>query len=315
MAQTALDLINGALRKINVLAAGEVLSNADAQDALAVLDDLLESLSNEHLACYQRVENIVTLLAGKGIYTIGNPVGGQILGTVVQGSATVSGVTVIPANLVVGGDITGPGIASGATITAIGTNTVTMSLPATATFSVLQPFSYTTPGDFKIQRPLRITNGFSRLTTGGYSSIDYPFEMIGLDVWNSIGIKNLPAGPWPRVCYYDQSFPLGTLYFWGVPTTNIELHLWTDNILTDMAGLSTQINLPQGYSRFLKLALAIELAPEYGKQVPDSLMRSYEQAKNAVKMLNSQNPNVAFMDIGVGATKSDASFIIHGGFS
>ena len=40
---TALDLITGALRKINVLAAGEVPQASEQQDALAVLNDLLDT--------------------------------------------------------------------------------------------------------------------------------------------------------------------------------------------------------------------------------------------------------------------------------
>ncbi|MCP3709730.1 hypothetical protein M3I54_22565 [Paraburkholderia sp. CNPSo 3274] len=316
MSATALDIIKGALKRINELAAGETPDDDMAMDALYVLNDLLDSLSNEHLACYNRVENIFNLVSGQNIYTVGNPVGGTFLGTVVQGSNVISGVTAIPANLAVGGSLSGSGIASGATVTAIGTNTVTMSANAIATYSVLFPVTFTTPGNIPIQRPLRVLTGFTRLTTSGISQVDYPLRPISVDQWNAIGLKNQP-GPWPRVMYYDAAWPLATMYFFPNPSQGGEVHLWTDNLFSDFVSLNTPIELPQGYERFLKVALAIELWPEYKgeKPVPDSLAGQYRVAKTAVKSLNSQIQSVATYDNAIaGRAKNDAGWVLHGGF-
>jgi len=311
---TALDVIQGALKRINAYAPGEVLDSDDAQDALVVLNDLLDSLSNEHLACYQRVENILQLQSGKNIYTIGNPIGGTLLGTTVQGSNVISGVTAMPSNIQLGGTLTGAGIPAGATVSAIGANTIMMSAPAVATFAQLEQISFTTPGDFAVQRPLRVANGFTRLTTSGISQVDYPLEIISVDQWSAIGLKNQP-GPWPKVVYYDAAFPLGTMYFFPNPSQGGELHLWTDNLFSDFLTLTTQVSLPQGYVRFLKLALALELAPEYGKQPSPLLVSQYTQAKTAVKALNTQAQSVATYDRAIaGGARSDAGWILHGGF-
>lgn len=316
MSDTALDIIKGALRRINELASGETPDPNMANDALSVLTDLMDSLSNEHLACYSRVENVFNLQSGKNIYTVGNPVGGTMLGTVAQGSAVISNVTAMPANLVVGASVSGSGIASGATVTAIGTNTVTMSKNATATYSTLFPVTYTTPGDIPIARPLRIINGFTRLTTSGISQVDYPMQPISVDQWSAIGLKNQP-GPWPKVVYYDAAYPLGTLYFFPNPSQGGEVHLWTDMLFSDYPTLNTPINLPQGYERFLKVALAIELWPEYKGQapIPDSLTAQYRVAKAAVKNLNAQAQSVATYDHAIaGRAKNDAGWVLHGGF-
>jgi len=149
MPATALDIITGALKRINVLAAGETLDNLSSQDALIVLNDLLDSLSNEHLACYQRVENILNFTSGQGTYTIGTPQGGTFLGIVTNGSNIITGVTAMPSGIVVGGAVTGNGIPAGATITAIGSNTVTLSAAAIGTFP-LSSFTFTTPGNFAV---------------------------------------------------------------------------------------------------------------------------------------------------------------------
>lgn len=313
---TALDVITGALRRGNILAAGETPDSQTANDALVVLNDLLDSLSNEHLACYQRVENIINLTSGKNIYTVGNPVGGSFLGTTASGSAVISGVNPVPAALVVGGSLSGAGIPSNAVVQSIGANTVTMSVAATATYSTLQPITFTTPGDFNIPRPLRLINGFTRLTTSGISQVDYPLEPISVDQWSAIGLKNQP-GPWPKVVYYDMGYPLGTMYFFPNPSQGAELHLWTDNLFTDFLTLNTNVSLPQGYIRFLKLALLIELWPEYKgiAPLPESIISAYRQAKTAVKNLNSQTQSVATYDHAIaGRAKNDAGWILNGGF-
>lgn len=317
MSATALDVITGALKRINELAAGETPDDDTANDALVVLNDLLDSLSNEHLACYARVENIFNLTSGQNIYTVGNPIGGTMLGTVVKGSNVISGVTAMPANLTVGASVSGSGIATGATVAAIGTNTVTMSANATATYSVLFQITYTTPANLAIQRPLRVLTGFTRLTTSGISQVDYPLDVIGLDQWSSIGLKNQP-GPWPKVLYYDAAVPLGTFYFFPNPSQGGEVHLWTDNLFTDFLTLDTPVTLPQGYTRFLKVALALELWPEYKGMapLPQALVEQYKIAKAAVKNLNGQAQNTATYDHAIaGRAKNDAGWILHGGFN
>lgn len=76
MATTALDIITGALRLINSYAPGESLSSADSGDALAVLNDMLDTWSTEHLTVFKNDEDTVTLTPGKVTYTIG--AGGDI---------------------------------------------------------------------------------------------------------------------------------------------------------------------------------------------------------------------------------------------
>lgn len=68
---TALDIGTDALVRMGVYAPGEALSDADAATMLAVLNDMLDSWSNESLACYARAETSVVLTVNKYRYTIG----------------------------------------------------------------------------------------------------------------------------------------------------------------------------------------------------------------------------------------------------
>ena len=68
---TALDLIKGSLRLIGAIAAGEEPNNAEAQDALASLNSLIESWQNDRLMVYAVLPQTFTLVPGKWAYTLG----------------------------------------------------------------------------------------------------------------------------------------------------------------------------------------------------------------------------------------------------
>lgn len=306
---TGLDLVMGALRKIGQYAAGETLDAVDLQDGLGQLNVLLDALSVEHLAVFNNVENILTIQSGKGIYTVGNPVLGKFLGTVTASSAVITGAT-NPANLAVGADISGSGIPIGTTV--IQLSPLTMSQPASASF-VLQQITYTGPGDFKIARPLRITNAYCRLTTSGISQLDYPCTEASNDEYSSIGLKSQP-GPWPKLFYYDTGYPLAKLYFWPVPSQASELHLWTDQLFTNVSA-SDDIQLPQGYALFLQCELALLLAPEYGVQPNPALVAQAMKLKTQLKRLNAAPQPISYYDTAItGRNSNDAGWILHGGF-
>lgn len=68
---TALDVITDAGQRIGVYAPGEVLTSADSTLGLTVLDDMLDSWSNENLTCYAIQEQSAPLTPGTFQYTIG----------------------------------------------------------------------------------------------------------------------------------------------------------------------------------------------------------------------------------------------------
>jgi hypothetical protein len=65
------DLIHQALRSIGVLAAGEVATASEAQDALDALNQLVAQMNNDSLLLYNVVEHVFALVAGTQSYTIG----------------------------------------------------------------------------------------------------------------------------------------------------------------------------------------------------------------------------------------------------
>lgn len=310
---TANDLIIGALRFINSYAPGESLDSADAEDALETLNDLLESWSTDQASVYASVENILAFTPGQYQYTIGNYDAGEFAGTVTNGSPTITGV-IVPSDMVANGDLSGAGIPAGTSILSFnaGLGTVTMSQNATASPGA-QQISYTIPGDFKVQRPLRVTNSFTRINTQG-AGLDYPIEIISQERYIEIGYKAISA-PWPIVAWYNPTMPLGNIYFYQSPSGGGELHLFTDTILTNFVDLTTDVRMPQGYSRALKRCLAREIAPEYGALWTPQHERLAKEAYDMVKSLNQVPVPVARYDSElIQNSRTDAGWILYGGF-
>jgi hypothetical protein len=68
---TALDVITGALTDMHVLAIGETPADSDAEYCLSKLNDMMDSWSNEALACFANTEQSGALSANVSAYTIG----------------------------------------------------------------------------------------------------------------------------------------------------------------------------------------------------------------------------------------------------
>lgn len=66
-----LDLIKSSMRLINAIAVGETPSAAESQDALRVLNDLLETWSTQNLTVFATINQTFTFTPGVGTYTIG----------------------------------------------------------------------------------------------------------------------------------------------------------------------------------------------------------------------------------------------------
>ncbi len=325
MATTALDLITGALLNINSYSPGETLQSADAQTGLAVLNDLLDSLSTDQCWVYTQVETLFPWVAGQYQYSVGNPLApNTFLGTVTGASNIITGITTIPADLVLGAIITDQqGVITAGTaltplpvtVTAIGATTVTLSANATATPAINpDTISYTVPGNIPMARPLRFRDGFTRANTSGISNLDYAFEMISFDRYKEELLKNV-QGPWPYVAAYQPTFPYGTLYVYPAPGSNYIAHLFTDLIISDFAATTTSYSMPQGYSRALKKLLALELAPNYGKTPSPLLITQAKEAKELIKSVNDSPVVTLRFDSAIASAQvNDAGWIIRGGF-
>jgi len=71
MSNTALDLISSSLRLVNVLAAGETCPISEANDALQVFNDMIDSWNTMRLAIFTTKTEDFPLVLGQQSYTMG----------------------------------------------------------------------------------------------------------------------------------------------------------------------------------------------------------------------------------------------------
>lgn len=143
-----------------------------------------------------------------------------------------------------------------------------MSTDRTAIFTITQETfnlvngqnSYTmgSGGNFNTTRPIKIDN-----LVVNVNGIAFPVKEIDAQDYSTIANKALTSGI-PQYFYYDQAFPLGTIYLYGAPTTGVTISIGKWAQLTQFADLTTQYTFPPGYYRMLRYNLAKEIAPDYG---------------------------------------------------
>jgi len=312
----AIDLIKGGLRRCMAYQSGEAIASPDQQDCLETLNDLFDSLSADKASVPGTVENILNWNAGQAQYKIGNPTCTNLgfapfTGTLTKNSAIITGVTNIPSNLITGATLTDVAgvIPAGSTVTAIGTNTVTMSANATSTPSGVDTITYTVPGDFAIPRPLRITSGYTR-----FNNLDFTLDVYQTqDQYNSILYKAQP-GPWPTVAWYNNQMPYGILNVYMTPGNSAEVHLFTDVILSNLT-INQVFYLPQGYTRWIKWLLAKEFCAEFGFPLTEAIKTNAADAQEKIKALNAEPAAVAVYDrVLTRGNRANASWIFTGGY-
>lgn len=316
MSVTALDLIKGALRRVNAYQSGESIAPLDAQDCLDTLNDLFDSLSTDHNSIVGSVENILQLNAGQAQYKVGNPVCTDLgfapfTGQLTAGAPYITNVTNLPANLAIGATITSlsGAIPAGTMVTALFASVVTLSNNVTSSVP-LDTITYTVPGDFAIPRPLSITHGFTRI-----NELDFTIEVtMSQSRFLEILYKAQP-GPWPTVAWYNPVMPYGLLNFYQTPGNNAELHLFTDTLLENLT-LNQVFYLPQGYTRWIKWLLAKEICAEFGYPMTEAIKTNAADAESKIKALNAKPAVIARYDrqLTGSSRRGNAGWIITGGY-
>jgi len=144
-------------------------------------------------------------------------------------------------------------------------------------------------GDFDTTAPVKLDSGFSRI-----SGVDYPFRIVEKNVYDGIASKTVQS-TYPDLIYFQDGNPLVTLYGYPVPSANLEIHLNTWKILQVFTALTDSYALPQGYQRAIEYNLALEIAAEFGVDVPARVEKIAMESKGNIKRINSA-PIIARID-------------------
>jgi len=247
----------------------------------------------------------------------------NIVGVMTAGSNVITGVTNMPSNLVAGSANVFQ-VGCGSTLTSVqnliplnttvqafnvGAQTITMSANATGNSQGLDSIVYTIPGDFPIPRPLRITHGFTR-----FNQLDFTLQVYETQSqYTSLLYKPQP-GPWPTVCWLNNSFPYTILNAYQTPGNNAELHLFADTVLNNLT-LNQPVSVPQGYIRAIKWNLCKEICAEYGFPISEAVRLNAQQSLEFIKALNARPAAVSKYDRElVRGGRPDGGWVTHGGY-
>jgi hypothetical protein len=317
-----IDIISGALKDIGALAGGEVPTAESVQDALNMMNGMIDQWSNESMMVSYKTEIIFPITPGQIQYTIGpgGTIGASFTGSITGNVLTVTGIT--QGALSLGQTLAGTGIANGTTITAFGSGAGgNVNDNGTYTVNISQTVSSTSISGY-YQRPLAIQSSFVRINTNSNGTpivnggLDYPVAVLNLENYEMIGLKTL-SGPWPKAMYYQPSDPLGNIFVWPNPSQG-EMHIFADTLFTRYATAYDNIVLPQGYELCLRWCLAERLLPMYGKtdQATLGMIHSFAaQAKATLKRTNMRPIQAStFSDALLVGRQKDAGWILTGGF-
>jgi hypothetical protein len=147
-----------------------------------------------------------------------------------------------------------------------------------------QAYTIGVDGDFDTSRPQQIENA-TLLDESQTPSIETPIAIIrDQSEWANIPIKGIESSV-PCALFMNDLYPQASIYFYPVPSEVKKVVLWSWKPLTAFT-LDTVISLPPGYEKALKFNLAIDLAPEYGRSVADTVLNGATESKSAIERKN-----------------------------
>ena len=151
------------------------------------------------------------------------------------------------------------------------------------TFPLTGVVSYTigTGGMFNTPRPVKIEA--IAITSAGGSR--HPARLAPIEEYDST-LDTTLAGLFAEICFCDGGFPLMTLNFYPKPASGGTVDIASYKPLPPFANLTDTVSLMPGYTDALRWALAIELAPEFGRPVTQEMMALATNSKNRVTGLN-----------------------------
>jgi hypothetical protein len=142
-------------------------------------------------------------------------------------------------------------------------------------------------GDWDTERPVQVDSMYLQYTdaNSGPPPLNLLVVLLNQDQYNAIIVPNTTTTI-PTAAYIDDSFPLRNVSFWCVPTVDYNVDVFTWQLIDGFASVTDTVALPPGYERMMRFNLALEIAPEYGKNPSPIVAAGALDSKAAVKRNN-----------------------------
>ncbi len=136
-------------------------------------------------------------------------------------------------------------------------------------------------------RPIAITSAASVLSNQRKTVQVMSWDQFDKEVDDPLASRSIYAAKLAA----DQAYPSINIRVWPTPDTSpatLELNYYSQ--LPAYTAVSDTVTLPEGYERALRLGLALELGPQYGRQggqIPEILATNAANAKQAIAAKNA----------------------------
>lgn len=128
-----------------------------------------------------------------------------------------------------------------------------------------------------------------------------PMAILNKDEWAGIILKDIQSTI-PLYLYNDDAYPYSNINLWPIPQCNTQIIVYSAKAIADFTGVTEDLSFPPGYDRMLRFNLAVELAPEYGKDPSQTVLGIAIQSKAYIKRQNIK-PILSTMDPGLAGRK------------
>lgn len=135
-------------------------------------------------------------------------------------------------------------------------------------------------GTAKTTRPVKLET-IAIIAAGGARK---PVHIASAEEWAQLADTSA-TGIFADNAFYDGAYPTSKLYLLPKPSAG-SCEFASYGQLTAFAALADVINLAPGYTRALRFALALDLAPEFGRPVTPELLQLGNDAKVSITGLN-----------------------------
>lgn len=159
------------------------------------------------------------------------------------------------------------------------------------------------------QRPVSI-EGVSLLITGGSQTIYRPLIPRDKPWYDALRVPGLETA-YPTDFYYNPTWPLGSLYFYPVPSSALDVRLLSRLLLSALA-LTDAFDMPPGYRDAVVWSLAESALTSFALGGEDAARIADEarKARGDVFGNNTSPPRIATRDAGMPGGRGGKTLII-----
>jgi len=143
-------------------------------------------------------------------------------------------------------------------------------------------------GDWEVERPLRVEK-MNLVLDEAEDALYLAISPLTYAQFGDITLRGTQSTI-PKYFYDNGAYPLREISIWPVPLAPRQVEIWMWEPIINYISIDDEVDLPDGYERALRFALAVEIAPEFMKVVDGSVANTAATSLMEIQRLNQEHP-------------------------